>query len=108
MRRVAWSEDALAEFEGIVAYIAKDNPAAATGVADRIERAIETLAFMPTGRRGRVAGTHEKPVSGLPYIIAYALGLTPGGEESLTIVRIIHGARDWREGEWPGAANSRF
>ena len=56
---------------------------------------------MPTGRRGRVSGTYERPVSGLPYIIAYALKATEAGDEVLAILRVIHGARNWRADTWP-------
>ena len=101
MRRVFWSEDALAEFCALLQYIAADDPAAATRVAERFEAAIGGLAQMPTGRRGRVAGTYEKVVAGLPYIVAYALGETSAGEGRVTVLRIIHGARNWPEGEWP-------
>ena len=101
MRRVDWSGDALDEFDGIVAFIARDNPLAANKVADNIEQTIHDLAAMPTGRKGRVTGTYEKVVSGLPYIVAYALGNEPRGHETITILRIIHGARDWREESWP-------
>jgi hypothetical protein len=34
--------------------------------------------------------------------IVYALGDEPKGHETLTILRVIHGARDWREEGWPG------
>jgi len=34
------------------------------------------LADFATGHPGRVAGTYEKPVAGLRFVIAYALGLT--------------------------------
>jgi toxin ParE1/3/4 len=56
---------------------------------------------MPTGRRGRVAGTYEKILSGLPYIIAYVLETTPAGEEVLAVLRVIHGARQWSHKGWP-------
>ena len=101
MRRVVWSQDALDEFDALVAYIARNNPAAALKVADRIEEAVGNLAAMPTGRRGRVAGTYEKVLPGLPYIIAYALETTPAGDEVLAVLRVIHGARRWPEGRWP-------
>ena len=45
-----------------------------TGVAIRIDRTIQAIAATPTGRQGRVSGTYEKVVRGLPYIVAYALG----------------------------------
>ena len=101
MRRVFWSEDALAEFCALLQYIAADDPAAATRVAERIEAAIGGLAHLPTGRRGRVAGTYEKIVAGLPCIVAYVLGETPAGEGRVTILRVIHGARNRPAGEWP-------
>ena len=102
MRRVVWSDSGLEEFSSVVDYIARDNPVAAGGVADRLEAAVLALAELPVGRKGRVAGTYEKLVSGLPYIIAYALGDEPPQSETLTVLRIIHGARDWPEGSWPG------
>lgn len=37
---------------------------------------------MPTGRLGRVIGTYEKLVTGLPYIRAHAITLTSSAEES--------------------------
>ncbi len=92
---------ALDDFDGIVKYIAQDNPAAAVNVADAIDRAIESLIAMPTGHKGRVAGTYEKTVRRLPYIIAYALGGERKGHEIITVLRIIHGARNWPEESWP-------
>ncbi len=101
MRRIDWSVDALDELTGIVAYIAQDNPIAAGKVADTIEQTIRGLAARPSGRKGRVGGAYEKIVSGLPYIVAYALGHEPKGHETVTILRVIHGARDWPEESWP-------
>lgn len=65
------------------------------------DAAVDRLAAMPTGRKGRVSGTYEKPVSGLPYIIAYALGDEPKGHETVTILRIVHNARNWPEESCP-------
>lgn len=96
MRRIAWSQDALAELDDAIRYIAEDNPTAAIDQLDRIEEAARLLAEMPVGRPGRVQGTYEKPVLGSPYIIAYLLS-----EATLTILRVIHVRRDWPQGEWP-------
>ena len=101
MRRVVWSKHDHDDFRGIIGYIAQDNPAAARNVAARIDQTIQTLAATPTGRKGRVTGTYEKVVRGMPYIIAYALGDEPKGHETVTILRVIHGARYWREESWP-------
>jgi len=66
-------------------------------VAARIRLAVERLAEFPRmGRAGRVAGTHEWVVRGLPYIIVYEIGTIDPDE--LLILGIFHGARD-REDE---------
>jgi plasmid stabilization system protein ParE len=85
----------------VFAWIAADNPAAALNVFQRIQETAENLELLPTGRQGRISGTYEKPVADLPYIIAYALQSRPGGGERLVILRVIHGARDWKKDQWP-------
>ncbi len=101
MRRVKWSIDALDGLDGVARSIAQDDPAAALEVADAIEKSVNALAATPTGRKGRVSSTYEKAVPGLPYVIAYALGDEPKGHETVTILRAVHGAPDWREESWP-------
>lgn len=103
MRDVVWSNSALDDTDSLAAYIAADNRAATLKVLDRIDRTVENLRHAPTGRAGRVAGTYEKPVRGLPYIVAYALQRRPRGGERLVVLGVIHGARDWPAGEWPKA-----
>lgn len=99
-RAVRWSADALTDLSGQVAYIASENPSAARRVADAIDRTALALGDMPIGRPGRVTGTYEKSVTGLPYILAYAITQT-GGEEAVAIVRVIHTSRNWSAEEWP-------
>lgn len=96
-RRVVWSRDALDDLKAQLAFIAADNPDAARRVTDALGQAAEALGRLPTGRQGRVAGVYEKSVGRLPYVIAYAID-----GDSLAIVRVIHTARDWPEGGWPG------
>ncbi|UTH46292.1 type II toxin-antitoxin system RelE/ParE family toxin [Loktanella salsilacus] len=94
MRRpVRWSTDALADLSDQLAYIASENPSAARRVADALDRTALALGDMPTGRAGRVTRTYEKSVTGLSYVIAYALMLQ-GGVEAVAIVRVIHTSRD--------------
>ena len=58
--------------------------------------AAERLTEFPrTGHTGRVAGTYEWVVRGLPYIIVYQV--RDDGRE-VVVLSIVHGARD-REGE---------
>ena len=101
MRPVVWSEEAIADLDGIIDYITPRNPTAAFRVIDHIEQAGDGLGEMATGRPGRVAGTYEKIVPGLPYVLAYAIQSLPDGEEAIVILRAIHGARDWPPGGWP-------
>lgn len=95
MRRpVTWSRAALDDIKEQVAFIARDNPAAARRVADRLLEAGKALGEMATGRPGRVTGTYEKSVARLPYIIAYELRPV-AGRESVVIMRVIHTSRVW-------------
>jgi toxin ParE1/3/4 len=96
MRRVVWSDDALDDIDSIIHHIALDSKRSARLVVDRIEAAANLLGEMPAGRPGRVSGSYEKSVLRTPYILAYALS-----DRTVTILRVVHGARDWPEGEWP-------
>ena len=69
-------------------------------MAEALDRAALALGDMPIGRPGRVTGTYEKSVTGLPYILAYAI-TQAGGEEEVAIVRVIHTSRDWSAEGWP-------
>src|SRR4051794_17268059 len=100
-RRVVWSEIARTDYLTIIQYIAARNPNAAACVAERIDDAAASLGEFATSRPGRVKGTYEKAVTGLPYIIAYEIIPQPEGGESVAILHVIHGARDWPQGEWP-------
>lgn len=53
------------------------------------------LAKKLTGRPGRVTGTWEKSVAGLPYVLAYTV-TAEESEETLVVLRVIHTARDWK------------
>jgi toxin ParE1/3/4 len=100
MRPVVWSAEARQDYLDILRYIADDNPFAAEKVADAIEKAGNDLGSFATGRPGRVTGTYEKPVTQLPYIVAYALA-SHAGRECVVILRVIHAARDWPDEGWP-------
>lgn len=100
-RAVVWSNSARDEVIDIIRFIAQANPDAAERVADTIDRVVANLGDMATGRPGRVTGTYEKVVPGLPYIIAYEV-LDQPGRSRVAILHIIHGARDWPDEGWPG------
>jgi plasmid stabilization system protein ParE len=92
-----WSRSALDDLKQQLVHIAHDDPAAARSVAERIAAAVSLLAERAIGRPRRVAGTYEKLVRGLPYIIAYSIEATDGGET----ISILHTARNWPDGDWP-------
>jgi addiction module RelE/StbE family toxin len=96
MRRVVWSDDALDDLDDAMSYIGADSPVAAHLVVDRIEAAINLLAEMPVGRFGRVKGTYEWHVRRTPYVASYSLT-----DETLHLLHVLHGSRDWPPGEWP-------
>jgi toxin ParE1/3/4 len=101
VRDVVWSENALDDTNELDTYIANNNPAAAGKVLDRIDLTAQRLGQLAIGRSGRVEGTYEKSVIGLPYVIAYAIRSLPGGMEQVVILRVIHTARNWPKGKWP-------
>ena len=89
--RVVLLPRALQDLVALRAYIARNNPAAAEQIADRIERAIGRLADAPRlGRPGRVSGTRELVITGTPYIAAYR-----ARPQRIEVLRIVHGARRW-------------
>lgn len=98
MRRVVWSDIAKQDYLDILRHIAADDPDAAERVLTAIETTGDKLADFATGHPGRVSGTYEKTVSHLPYIITYALS---GDDRAVSILRVIHAARDWQSEEWP-------
>ncbi len=91
--RIRWLSDAVDDLVGISDYIANDNPNAARNVAERIKNGVDSLKKYPgIGRPGRVEGTRELVVSGLPYLIPYRVK-----NNVIEILRVLHGARTWPE-----------
>lgn len=99
-RPVRWSRAALDDLRQQIRHIAQDDPTAARSVAERIDAAAILLGDRAVGRPGRVAGTYEKSVRGLPYVLAYCLDMAKG-RETLFVLRVIHTARQWPREEWP-------
>ena len=91
--RLRYTAEARSHIEAIFNFINDRNPNAAVQVAARIRFAAERLADFPRiGHAGRVPGTYEWVVSGLPYIIVYDVAL--GDRDELTVMGVFHGAQD--------------
>jgi len=89
--RVRWSPAAANDLEQIGAYLKDHNPAFAQPTVRRLYQAAQSLRQFPyRGRVGNEPGLRELVTSPLPYIIAYEVS-----EESVHIVRVLHGAQDW-------------
>uniref|UniRef100_UPI00405682F6 type II toxin-antitoxin system RelE/ParE family toxin n=1 Tax=Candidatus Electrothrix sp. TaxID=2170559 RepID=UPI00405682F6 len=89
--RIRWTNKALDNFNQAVEYIAANNPAAARKVAQSIQESIELLEDQPgIGRPGRVAGTRELVLTGLPYIVPYL-----EKNDTIVILRILHTSMKW-------------
>ena len=89
--RVKWTRNALDNLDHAVEYIATDKPAAADSVALKIWNAAQRLADQPgLGRPGRVSGTRELVVSGLPYILPYV-----EKDGFVYILRVMHTSMRW-------------
>jgi toxin ParE1/3/4 len=91
--RLRYTAQAREHIASIYGYIRDRNPVAAMQVAARVRFAAERLTEFPRmGRVGRVAGTHEWVVRGLPYIIVYQYDVDD--PEELLILGVYHGAQD--------------
>lgn len=91
--KLRWTRPALRDLEEIHAYIAERDPAAALRTARLLRAQAESLTAHPLmGRAGRIDGTRELVVAGLPFVIAYRVT-----EAAVDVLAIRHGAREWPE-----------
>jgi toxin ParE1/3/4 len=90
--RLRWTRLAEGDLEAIAEYIGQDSPAAAVRVVlELIDQAEKLLSrHTAAGRPGRVIGTRELVIQGLPYIIPYRVH-----DNTIEILRVLHTARRW-------------
>lgn len=88
-----WTRAASQDLESVERYISRDNPDAAINTVLEIIRRVEMLAEHPgMGRPGRIEGTRELVLGGLPYVVPY---IDRG--DTIVILRVLHGAMKWPE-----------
>lgn len=88
--QIRWSDQAIDDLIEIRRYIANDNPIAARNIAARIKKAVNALnEHSALGRYGRIEGTRELVVPGLPYIIPYRVK-----NGVIEVLRVFHTARE--------------
>ena len=89
--QVKWLRKALQNLDDEAAYIAKDNPASAQLVVQRIIAAVNLLPDNPAlGHVGRIHGTRELVVPDTHYIIPYRVRPRVG---QIEILRVFHSSR---------------
>ena len=88
--RILWTEGAVANLTAAEAYVEAAHTARiALKEVRKIIAQVERLARFPhSGRPGRASGTRELVIA--PYIVAYRVE-----EDSLQILRILHGRQRW-------------
>lgn len=90
--RLVITEPAAHDLDGIVDYIATDNPDAAENVYRSIVAAARRLIDFPAlGRSGWLPGTRELVIPDFPYIIVYQVDAV---HDTVTVLAVFHGARD--------------
>ena len=86
-----WSPDAADDLEAIVLHIREASPDTARRIALELYAGIGRLTEYPQmGRPGRVAGTRELALPGMPWLAIYRVS-----GEVIEIVRVLHGRQRW-------------
>ncbi len=89
--RLKWTHAASLDLDRVEEYISRDKPRAAIETVLEIIRHVGMLAEYPgMGRPGRVDGTRELTIAGLPYLVAYF-----HRGDTVTVLRVLHGAMKW-------------
>ncbi len=86
---IRWTRKAEADLADQCDHIAKDDPVLAARIGGDIFRTIQGLSDFPLrGRSGRVDGTRELVLAGLPWIAVYAVT-----DSTIVVLRLLHGAQ---------------
>ena len=91
--KLVWTATAARDLREVRRTIAEHDPAAARRVVAALRQVSERLLVFPhSGRPGRVPGTRELVIPGLPFILPY----TVRGDR-VVILAVIHATRSWPE-----------
>jgi toxin ParE1/3/4 len=84
--KIIWYSEAVQDLAELRELIRRDNPRAAQSVAQRILKIVALLRDQPSlGKPGRVEGTRELVVPGLPLTIPYRVR-----QKEIQILRVFH------------------
>lgn len=91
--RLVWTNASVIDLEQISDYLFETNPELATSTVLRIFESVSELKSFPRrGRPGRKEGTRELVLTQLPYLVVYEVV-----DQSIRVLRVLHGARRWPE-----------
>ncbi|MCX6593234.1 MAG: type II toxin-antitoxin system RelE/ParE family toxin [Acidobacteria bacterium] len=86
-----WTAEAARDLERIANYLFDHAPDRAEDLVNRIYNApADLLTFPHRGRPGKKRGTRELVLVPLPYLVVYRIA-----DETIQILRILHGAQRW-------------
>ena len=86
--QVRWLAAALRNLDDEAEFVARENPAAARALVQRIVGAVGLLGENPAlGRPGRIHGTRELVVAGTRYVVPYRVRLEL---DRIEILRVLH------------------
>jgi addiction module RelE/StbE family toxin len=89
--RIVWLDRAQNDLDQVAEFVMQNNPAAALKVVVTIRESTQVLSVHPElGRIGRVEGTRELVIPGLPYILPYQVV-----DSEVRILAVMHTARKW-------------
>ncbi|MFO1429278.1 MAG: type II toxin-antitoxin system RelE/ParE family toxin [Candidatus Competibacteraceae bacterium] len=89
--QIKWLRTALRNLDAEAEYIARDNPAAADRMVQKIRATVNLLIEQPAlGRAGRVPNTRELVIGGTPYLVPYRVR-----GQVIEVLRVLHAARQW-------------
>ena len=84
--QIVWLITALKNLDELGAYIAQDNPIAASQMVNLITSQVRQLSTQPAmGRPGRVLGTRELVISNTHYLVPYRIK-----NNTVEILRVFH------------------
>ena len=95
MSRIDWSEQAIADFEAALVYIASDSPANAELVRGRILNTAKYLESFSLGALGP-NGTFKLYIPKTSYFVIFRRD----ANDNISIRAFIHAARDWENVNW--------
>ena len=93
--RVRFSDNAVADLDGIAEHIAGDNPVRAISFIDELQRrTIDMLSVFPESGTRYKGLTRFLVFSG--YIVLYEIDIA---DQTVNVLDIVHGRRNWKKSD---------